>query len=45
MQPGVSVILVSRDAGDQEYFAKIPPGGLYTVDTFEVGRSHQSHNT
>lgn len=23
-------------AGDQEYFAKIPPGGLYTVDTFET---------
>ena len=26
-------------AGDQEYFAKIPPGGLYTVDTFEVSRA------
>ena len=26
----------STCAGDQEYFAKIPPGGLFTVDTFEV---------
>ena len=33
---GSGLSLASCGAGDQEYFAKIPPGGLYTVDTFET---------